>query len=494
MHTRDPAEYARQSRPGDEVSGGGTGRRALSVRARAAKGGGAPPRACVHALVVLLTMLTIAPAQPAQALCGDMSRDGFVTATDALATLSGAVAGSYDAIGDIDSGAGADGFLRATDALAVLNSAVATEIPLCAAASATHAAVLTASFLFDASGIALIDFATLTPSFRGGAFHKDSVLRTQGGRLFGVNRFGANSLLEIDYESPGLPTLKECSVAGGFNSNSHDVVLLSPDKGYVSAYESPDLFVIDPSALDPATNPACDGAVSGFIDLSGLADADGLPEMDQMVVAGDRLFVSLQMLVHSGFFEPASPARLAVIDTERDEIAGVIDLELENPFAETKGIVYDETLDRVYLGGPGLIFLDFEDGGIEAVDVAAMQSQGLLISGKELGGDLFDFAVVGSRRAYAIVAESDGANVLLEVDLAAGEVVDELVRTTALSDIPLADIEVTQSGQLWVAFREDLPGSAPGIRIFSIADNTEITPVPIFPGDLPFNIVFVETD
>ncbi len=460
-----------------------------------------PARLCCSLaarLLLLSTLLALNAVglllQPtaAWALCGDLSSDGFVTSSDALAALQKAVAGNYDARGDIDSGSGSDSLLLAGDALALLKAAVAGNIPACAAARATHAAVLTASFRFDASGLALIDFDSLEVRFRGGVFHRDSVLRTQGGRLFGVNRLGANSIQEIDFTSPELSTLKECSVSGGFGSNTHDLLLLSAQKGYVTAYGGSELLIVDPRSLDPEVDPACAGMVTGSIDLSALADADGIPEMDQMTIAEGQVFVSLQTLVHSDFFPPAGAARVAVIDPQRDSVAGFVQLELENPFAETKGLIYLPDAGLVYLGGPGQTFLDFDDGGIEAVDVATLSSKGLLISGAELGGDLFDFVVVGSRRAYAVVAEPGGANVLLEVDLEAGRVTDELIRSSALVDIPIADIELNEDGKLWVAFREDLPGSRPGIRIFSIADNSEITDEPIFPGDLPFNIVFVE--
>ncbi len=458
------------------------------------------PRAVRAGTLALVAALVLAAGlfapRPAVALCGDVTGDGYVAATDALAALHLAVERGYDRAADLGRGAEADDRVTATDSLGILIAAVSGSIPPCRAATATRAAVATASFLFDAAGLALIDFETHTPTFRGGVFAPDSVLRAPMGRLFGVNRLNGNSLQEIDPSAPELPTVKECSVSDGFNSNPHDVALLPSGKGYVTVYEGNELLVLDTTSLDPAEDPACSDLIAGYVDLRSVSDADEIPEMDQMVVVVDRLYVLLQSLVHAitpkGIFPPDGPARIAVVDTTTDTLLGAIPLTIENPFSETKGIVHHTKSGRLYVGGPGVIGADYEDGGLEAVDLAGQTSLGMLVSGADLGGDLFDFVIVGTERAYVSVVEADGASVLLEVDLATGSVTDELIRTASEQDIPIADIELTETGELWVAYREDTENASPGIRIFDIADNHEITTVPIWPGSPPFNIVFLD--
>ncbi len=440
-------------------------------------------------LATVASALLLLTAPPVAALCGDMSGDGTVAASDALVALKDAVAGDYRAVGDVAPPGAPDGLLSATDALAILLAAVEKRIPRCAAATATRAFIATASSLFDAAGVAVMDLDGQVVASRNGASHRDSVARTQAGRAFVINRFGANSLLEIDPDGAALPVIKECSVSDGFDSNPHDFVLLSPEKGYVTLYEGAELLVIDPRSLDPAVDPPCANLISGHVDLSSLADDDGMPEMDQMRVVGDRLFVLLQILDQDAVFRPAGPARLAVVDTTDDSLVGSVELELTNPFAETKGLIYDDARRRLYVGGPGRVFADFTDGGIEAVNVDTLESEGVLMTGAELGGDLFDFVIVGDRRAYAIVAYADETNSVVELDLDRREVVlPELLSSAEM----ISDIELTETGELWVAFREDSGEATPGVRIFSIADNGEITDEPIYPGSLPFNITFLD--
>lgn len=430
----------------------------------------------IQVVAAALLGLTVVAPTAATALCGDPSGDGHVSATDALMTLLLATGGSYDAAADLDLGSGPDAAVTATDALGLLVSAVGNSIPACAAATARTALVATASCDFVSGGIAEInldDFSVV--SHHRGRLAGDAVIRKQQGRLFVVNRFGANNIQELDPDND-LATLWQCSVGAG--SNPHDIALVSPSKAYVSRYDAKSLAVIDPSV-----GSSCSGFVTATIDLSTWADADGFAEMDQMVVVGDRLFVSIQRLDRRNFFQPVSNGALVVIDTASDTVLTTVELQLSNPFAETKGLVYDQRSGKIYIGGPGVLFSALGDGGIEAVDPETLVSEGLLISGEELGGDLTDFFMLGDRRAYAIVAADDFVASLVELDLDQRTVVSLLTA----SPQQLSDIEITETGQLWLSDRDCID---PGLRVFSISDNRELTNRPIYPGLTPFNLLF----
>ena len=85
--------------------------------------------------------------------------------------------------------------------------------------------------------------------------------------------------------------------------------------------ENPDaLWIVDPGA------PGCASFRRGTIDLASLADGDGLPEMSQMALVGERLFVSLQRLDRRTGFVPNGPSWLAVVDTTTDTVTGAIEL------------------------------------------------------------------------------------------------------------------------------------------------------------------------
>jgi hypothetical protein len=437
---------------------------------------------------ILVCHLAGAASTATAALCGDSSGDGFLNAADALATLSMAVRGAYDRRGDVVP-PGGDGALQASDALALLRAAVEDRVPECAGAGATRAVVTTAAEDFSSAGIAVVDVATREVRRRAGAISGDSVIRTPAGQAVVINRNLFNTLQAIDIDAPGLPTTKECSVSDGFNSNPQDVVFASTSTGYVTPYAGGRLLVIDPEVLlQPSVDPACTGLIRKRLDLRGF-DEDGIPEMDQMAIVGDDLFVSLQLLDQS--FQPRDSSAVVVIDTLTDTVKGSIPLSFTNPFAATKGLPWDPFQQRIFVGGPGAIGTDLTDGGIEAIDPVAMASTGLLVSGADLGADIFDFVVVGTARAYAIVADRH-SNSVIDIDLRTRTVRNVLLSSTDL----ISDIEMTERGELWVAFRGDPLEQAAGIRIFRVTDrltgNLELTETPIDLGQAPFTIAFVD--
>jgi hypothetical protein len=436
------------------------------------RGGRARAAAAVAAVGIWLAAAT------ADALCGDAGYDGLVTATDALAALQAATRGDYDPHLDVEPAGAPDGRLRASDALRVLVSAVAATIPSCAAATESRAIVGTSSCDFVTGGIGEIDIATLAPiEHHAGRIDGDAVLREQDGRFFALNRFGGDNVQELDPDD-GYTTLWQCSTGPG--SNPHDIVLVADDKAYVTRYDATSILIVDPSV-----GPTCAGFTRGTIDLSSLADADTIPEMEQAVLVGNRLFVAIQRLDRKNFFVPAANGALAVIDTATDQLVGSIELELANPFAETKGLVYHPPSNRIYVAGPGTLFTDLDDGGIEVVDPDAMASAGVLITGAALGGDLTDFAPLGTSRGFAIVADAEFAASVVEIDLSAGAVTGSIVR----SELLLSDIELAEAGTLWLADRDCFD---PGVRVFVVGAQrgaVELTQQPIFSGLAPFTIL-----
>lgn len=418
-------------------------------------------------------------ASDAFTLCGDATGEGRVSATDALVTLDVAVAAEYRPEIDVASGEDAnapDGRVTATDALVVLGAAVTSAIPLCAAADRETAIVSSASCDFGTGGLAELSVEDLgVLQHRIGTVDADSVIRVLDDRVFVMNRFDGSSVQEIDRDG-SLGTLWRCSVGAG--SNPHDLVVVAPNKAYVSRYDATAIAIVDPSV-----GPSCAGFVTGSIDLSASADADGIPEMDQMLLVGNRLFVAVQRLDRDDLFRPATNGALVVIDTTTDQIVDTIELAISNPFAETKGLLYDARRDRILVGGPGTLFSDLDDGGIEAVDATGLVSLGVLLDGEELGGDLMDFVMLGSERGYAIVADESFVARVVEIDLQSGVIGAPLVTSSQ----NLSDVEATADGKLWVVDRDCFD---PGLRVFAVGTHTELTTEPIYPGLTPFNIDF----
>lgn len=313
----------------------------------------------------------------------------------------------------------------------------------------------------------------------------DAVARFYDGRIYVINRFGADNL-QVLLPDEGYATAYQCSVGNG--SNPQDIAFASPRKAYVSRLERTSIAIID-----PGVGPDCAGFLRGEIDLGFLADADGLPEAWQMVLLGSRLYVALQRLDRNNFFEPTDASFLAVIDVGTDAVIDVdpetpeidaIRLSGTNPFGETKGLAVDAT-GKIVVAQVGS-FASLEDGGIERVDPATNRAEGFFVTETDLGGSVTDFVLVDARRAYAVVSGADFSNSLVHFDPSTGE----LVRTLASGPSFLPDIERDAArDRLYVASQDLL---SPGILLFAGPGDESLTASPIDTGLPPFNIVIPE--
>lgn len=311
---------------------------------------------------------------------------------------------------------------------------------------------------------------TVTPASPARPVHSDAVARAFGGRVYVVNRFNGDSIQVLD-PVHDFTTVSQCSTGNG--SNPTDIAFVSATKAYVTRYALPQLLIVNPSA--PAD---CTGFELGAVDLSSLADADGIPEMDQMVVVNGKLYVSLQRL-NRNTFTPAERGALAVIDTATDQIAGMIELSGENPFGQTNGLTVRDGAIVVAEAG----VLGTNDGGIERVDLAAGAAQGFFVSEADLGGDIGDFVLVSDRLGFAIISKPDFTNTLVAFDPLTRAVTQTLLPSANLSDIALND-----RGELFVADRAVM---RPGVRIFRADTGAELTSAPLDLGLPPFDIVFI---
>ncbi|MBI3768509.1 MAG: hypothetical protein HY271_08435 [Deltaproteobacteria bacterium] len=318
-----------------------------------------------------------------------------------------------------------------------------------------------------------------------GEVHSDAVARTQGGLVYVVNRLGGDNIQAID-PAAGWSTRWQCSVGNG--TNPHDIVVVAPNKAYVTLYEKTTLAIVDPSV-----GPSCNGFLRGTIDLGALADADGIPEMDQEAVVGNRLYVSLERLNRRNFFQPTDASVLAVIDTTSDTLVDAdpttsavdgIRLAGTNPFAESHHLTVEPATGAILVGSVGS-FGVIGDGGVERVNTHTNRSEGFLVTESDLGANITDFVLVDAHRAYALLLDLASINRLVRFDPTTRVLTDTLLTSSEF----LVDIEREPTrGELYVT---DRTLTRPGIRIFSTSDDHEITTAPIDTGLPPFDLVFV---
>lgn len=338
----------------------------------------------------------------------------------------------------------------------------------------TRAFVSTSSFQEGSYAVVGLDPPrSVVPSSPQRRIFRDAAVRAVDDLIYVVNRLYADNIQVLD-PADNFRTRLQCSTGNG--TNPHDIAVVSRRKAYVSLFEKAELLIVNPSAQSD-----CRDFIIGRIDLSSLADADGVPDMDLMALAGDRLYVALQRLdINTILRLPATNGALAVIDTRTDTLLGGIELSGENPYGSTKGLtVHDGALWIAQAGR----FNQF-DGGIERIPLASGTPEGFLITEADLGGDVIDFAIVSDRRAYALVNRPGFTTALVSFDPVERRV---LATHHESNGYTLFDIELSDRGELWLT---DRFRRRPGIRLFDAATGTQLTEQPIDVALPPFEVVF----
>ncbi len=323
-----------------------------------------------------------------------------------------------------------------------------------------HAAHAAKAFVFETDystgSFSAVNTTTHAPSCDVASVHSDARLRWYAGRVYVVNRFGADNIQVIDPAT--YATVKQFSVGNG--ANPYDIAFASPTKAYVTRYERTDLWVVDPTS----------GAHTGTISLAAFADADGIPEMDHLMMVGPLLFVSLQRVNRNAGFIPTDTSLVAVIDTRTDTVVdcnpsvpGVqaIALQLENPVTAFQ---FDPVTSRLLLGCVG--FYGALDGGIERIDPVSLASEGVVAREDSLGGDVADIVWRDGAKSYAIVSDAAYNTLLISWSPATGR---KLATVYAPGGFVLGDAEIS-GNELWVC---DGSFVSPGVRVFSTTTDTQ---------------------
>jgi DNA-binding beta-propeller fold protein YncE len=342
--------------------------------------------------------------------------------------------------------------------LAVASStALLAALALASPARAARAYVVESDF--STGSFSSVDVATRTPSCDVASVHSDARVRWYNGRVYVINRFGADNIEVLDGTTFGL--IKQFSVGNG--ANPYDIAFASPTHAYVTRYETPDLWIVNPAT----------GSHDGTVSLAGLADADGIPEMDHLLVVGPLLFVSLQRVDRNNGFQPTDSSLVAVVDTRTDQL---VDCDAGHPGVQgillprtnpVTPFVFDEPRSRLYLGCAG--HYGSPDGGIVRIDAALLRADGVAAVEDSLGGDVLDIAVKDDARAYAIVSDAAFNTQLIRWSPVSGRRLETLYSPGGFS---LADAELTPTGdELWVC---NSSFGSPGIRVFSTTTQAQV--------------------
>ncbi len=268
--------------------------------------------------------------------------------------------------------------------------------------------VITTDFATGSTAFLAAEAAAAAVNVLG--IHADAVGHYHDGRVYIVNRLGQDNILVLDAMDLRTP-LAQFSVGNG--TNPQDIEVVAPDKAYVTRYDAASLLMVNPQ----------DGAELGEIDLRSFADADGLPEVSQIVRVGDRLYLSCQRLDRNSGWGPADVSYLIVVDLATDALVDV-DPDAEGVQGIALSVANPNSMavigQRIAVG----VVANFGDraGGVEIVDAATNRSLGLAVSEEDLGGDITALVLVDENRGYAVVADENFANSVRPFELANGTV------------------------------------------------------------------------
>jgi hypothetical protein len=284
------------------------------------------------------------------------------------------------------------------------------------------------------------------------------------GRLALLERDAASSLRIYE---PGAWSEPAVEVRTG--ANPQDVEACGPWL-FASSYDATALEVRDPVS----------GALAGEVDLSSLADADGLPELASLVCRGDLLYVSAHRFDRDDAWAAGAGA-VAEVDCTALEVTRTWEV---GPSPDLFPHPTREGALVVRTGAWGTL-----DGGLAVLD----PETGLepLLSEVDLGEEIVGFGASGE---VALVLSADSAGDFSYgvqcLDLAGG-ILGEAARTPSA----LWGISVSPAGKAWISARTSWadPDSAGGTWIWDVADCT-----PMGDGNLletplqPYSIAFVE--
>jgi len=285
---------------------------------------------------------------------------------------------------------------------------------------------------------------------------EDPVLRTFGGKVLLVNRFGATNADNV--AALDATTLMGQQHSTGPGSNPQDIACVTLAQCYVAVYGIGKLPVMNLET----------GARVTDIDLASF-DPDGVPNASAVYLAGTTAYVAIQRLDMS--FVPRGPGQIVRIDTTTNAVVGTIDLGTANPNGSIQARPGTDDLCVATNGD-----LSGTQGGIECWSKTTNQHTGFIAEASQLGGYLsgWTFGTDGMR-GWAAVNKAFPMSDLRQF-IVGGAVSSPLGTSHGITDVVLDD-----RGQLWTV---DGTMGAKGLRVFSMS-GAEITTAPIGVGALP---------
>jgi hypothetical protein len=266
-------------------------------------------------------------------------------------------------------------------------------------------------------------------------------------------------------------------------ADPRDVALVDDHTAVVSLYNRAELLEVDLTTR--AITP---------IDLTALADDDGLPEALKLASCGRRVFVQLQRLDHATQVPAAMPAVLAVVDLDRSGSERVVDADPATPGVRGNTLAgrpnfdmpVDCAADILYVAEPAPLMQG--GGGYESVDLATLAAHDLPIdTGAEVGG----FEAVEPGVFWLITHTEFGPGPSSHLNLVGGSTSDthNTFANEHVNDLALDRDEDLLFYPDACATLPPNPSCEPGVHVFHAHTGERASPTGIDPGFPPIEVV-----
>jgi hypothetical protein len=334
-------------------------------------------------------------------------------------------------------------------------------------ASTPHGRLVVATEQYGSGGgITVIDLDTRQTQINVALTHDDVTVRYYDGRIWVLNRQGADNIMILDGTDYHLLRQFSLQAAPGEPCNAQDITFLDTCRMYVSCYEQPFLLVVDPTA------PIGRQVVS-TIDLSTLADDDGLPELFQMYRLDDMLYVSVQRMDRANGWVPVAPSYLAAVDLDTEILDHTIPLATLNPVGP---LVRRSTTRELVTATAG----DWsgQHAGLELIDTET-QTATALFDTAQLGAIPSFFTLNAAGCGHVLVTRAATWETGIVSFCLDPPTVDPCI---PLGDFTMTDLVLSDRGHLYVADRSIDPF---GVRIYAADTCLPVVQNPIATGFAP---------
>lgn len=285
----------------------------------------------------------------------------------------------------------------------------------------------------------------------------------------------ANIISKFDVSS--MSVVKDMST--GDSSKPYSVCFLSSTKGYIALNGTTCVGIFNPETME----------MSGQIDISSMAAADGKLQQYHCMIKGNRLFVTLRQNTR----DDEKTSSLAVINTDDDSIVSELVLQTDGVSGMGQDALGGKLQTETSLSGDLYVAVVnsmkvIDDGAIEQVENAESDSpfSTVIASESDFGGSMATWVFDTNTTGWAIVGVS-GDYGLVRFDLG------ETPVFTPVSDFQRKEytyaLECTDDGLVLVGAKSE---DEYGVWVYDSTSNYEkVFSSPIDVGLMPNRILIV---